>query len=1068
MALSSDGSVYTWGNNNSGELGRNLVTFSNSTGKITDGIIYNVTKAISCGTATTFLQGVNNVLYGCGDGGYLGNGVNGIVNPCLAIVSDELSGVEIISMATSNYDTIVLVDKGLAPSPTLPEVSYSLIGWGVNNFAKIHANFLQVFAPAAIDMGSIDMSNVVSIANGQNHMLVLLQNGEIYGRGYHLDGQLGDGKAPAIYDYVSINVQVDTTAFTAAGAHITAIAAGSSASLALDSVNNKLFVWGYEYEQGTQILSPQLVQVNSSSPLYGKTITKIFAGYYNSFITDSDGKIYGIGINDEDSSTPVQLLSPAVGAKSDFVAVQPSLSSISQVAVGKYHVLALDTNGKVYGWGLNDYGQIADHIMDNTVRTNPIEIVFEANATIIAISAGGTHSVALSSTGAIYTWGDNIGGQLGRGDSSLLSSNVPTLTGGEMGSIKYITTGEYVTIVVTQDNSIYGCGDGISIGNGDYNVHYTFEKIVSSALEGNTPLLVTTGGPDTIVYAVTSVSTTTVLPTTTVEPTTPEPTFSPTTMAPTTVEPTITPTIAPTSTAATTQTPTTLQSCNNFDTNRYGAKKPIVSASTNGSSVTIVVTMYRQTMSNTGTPIYHAIDTKDTPTVCRTNSDNIQLSSSKPWSRSDDGCTTTYTLTQSLSEIVATNNTNNNWVAKLADDGRSITYTIRVYSTYSVNNAGSCYYVGYQSTISMRTVLSVASSSVEYTTEDNSARFLFNGLRITATQRLEIAGIIVPLIFNSELRNIYMRKSFDNITIPATTATCNAVNTGCYEIFSIDVSSLGGAGTDISDEYRIIMDVFKDGDRIISNATISFYISYSIPGDPIVVDSDTITTSIKLYTDNTYSVVRTASYASADGVLFVENKVTLSSPVIPSSHRLRMAEGYLCCVNYLSNIAPYNPVTGTGGCKDANGKMEQFSFGSETNHNTGVTVVSADASSPKRYRVQVELSKAYASIVHSVPMTCEVLLISKLESNARSITAAANLGGSFVATIPFSVQATQATTTPTVTPTTATTTATPVSTQKVAETIPAPSKSDARMNSISALLTIMALVFACYEIFSCQ
>jgi alpha-tubulin suppressor-like RCC1 family protein len=1065
MALASDGSVYTWGNNNSGELGRNLVTFSNSTGKITDGTIYNVTKAISCGTATTFLQGANNVLYSCGDGGYLGNGVNGFVNPCLAIVSDELSGVEIISMATSNYDTIVLVDKGPAPSPTLPEVSYSLIGWGYNGHGKIDASLERVLLPTTMDMGSIDVNSIVSIANAEAHMLVLLQSGEIYGRGWNYDGQLGNNGI----SFASINVQVDTTAFSAAGAHITAIAADLRASIALDSVNNKLFVWGNDYEHNVQILTPQLVQFSSTSPLYGKTITNVFCGYSNCFITDSNGKLYGRGANDAN----YVLLHPAVGAKADFVAVQPSLSSISQVAAGMYHVLALDTYGKVYGWGSNTIGQIAYQSMEGPALTNPIEISFGANVTITAIRAGSWHSVALTSTGAVYTWGGNNAGQLGCGNSSLDRTNIPTLiTDEEIGNVAYITAGSGATMLVTQDNSIYGCGDGYSTGSGNINPHFSFKKVISPVLEGKTPLLVTTGGSDTIVYAstaVTSVPATTVLPTTTVEPTTAESTFAPTTMAPTTVEPTATPTIAPTtSTATTTPTPTTLQSCNNFDTNRYGAKKPIVSASTNGSSVTIVVTMYRQTMSNTGTPIYHAIDTKDTPAVCRTNSDSILLSSSKPWTRSDDGCTTTYTLTQSLSEIVATNNTNNNWVAKLADDGRSITYTVRVYSTYSVNNAGSCYYVGYQSTISMRTVLSVASSSVEYTTEDNSARFLFNGLRITATQRLEIAGTIVPLIFNSELRNIYMRKSFDNITIPATTSTCNAVNTGCYEIFGIDVSSLGGAGTDISDEYKIIMDVFKDGERIISNATISFYISYLIPGDPIVVDSDTITTSIKLYTDSTYSVVRTASYASADGVLFVENSVTPSSPVIPSSYRLRMAEGYLCCVNYLSNIALYNPVTGTGGCKDASGKMEQFSFGSEANLNTGVTVVSADGNSPKRYRVQVELSKAYASIMHSVPMTCEVLLISKLESNARSIAAAANLGGSFVATIPFSVQATQATATPAVTTATATTTATPVTTQKVAETIPAPSKSDARMNSISALLTIVALVFACYEILSCQ
>ncbi len=466
-------------------------------------------------------------------------------------------------------------------------------------------------------------------------------------------------------------------------------------------------------------------------------------------------------------------------------------------------------------------------------------------------------------------------------------------------------------------------------------------------------------------------------------------------------------------------------SCNKFDTTKYGAPKPTVAASlVSGSNIKVDVTMSRQTVGNTGVPVFHNVDTAPlAATTCRSSSDNTVPSAGVAWTSATTGCDVKYTLTQSLSEIVG-GGANNNWVATLAADGKSITYTMPVYATYSVNNAdgtGGCYYVGFRSTVSFRTQLSVASTSTSFTTADNSARFSFYGLRITSASQLEITGKIIPLVPNSELRSIALTKTVGSIAIPTTTTTCNAYNVGCDQTYSVAVATISANGLDISDSYVTTMEVWEGGAKT-RDASLTYQLKYIIPTDPTVVDSDTVTTENKLYTDSSYNTVRTYAYSSlaaAADNLYIENSITATSPAIPSTYKLRMQKGYLCCVNYLTAISPYNPTTDTGGCRDSANKLEWVDL---TASAAAQYIPSETVGVNKKYRVQVALNSAYngANIPHPAPMTCQVLLVSKLEAPARRIATSgndigsggvanavmpANMAKTFVATVPFVVAA---------------------------------------------------------------
>ena len=98
--------------------------------------------------------------------------------------------------------------------------------------------------------------------------------------------------------------------------------------------------------------------------------------------------------------------------------------TVTAISAGNFYSLALTSDGKVYGWGDNGYGQLGDGT--TTRRHVPVAVNTSgvlAGETVTAISAGAIHSLALTSDGRVYAWGDNGQGQLG--DGTTTDHNVP-------------------------------------------------------------------------------------------------------------------------------------------------------------------------------------------------------------------------------------------------------------------------------------------------------------------------------------------------------------------------------------------------------------------------------------------------------------------------------------------------------------------------------------------------------------------------------------------------------------------------------------------------------------------
>ena len=101
-------------------------------------------------------------------------------------------------------------------------------------------------------------------------------------------------------------------------------------------------------------------------------------------------------------STPTLLSSTLGGERAVSVSAKSS------------HSLALTASGCVWSWGHGAYGRLGHG--DEEARLLPKKIEAFAAQRVVAVSAGGFHSLALSADGAVFTWGKGDHACLGNGE----------------------------------------------------------------------------------------------------------------------------------------------------------------------------------------------------------------------------------------------------------------------------------------------------------------------------------------------------------------------------------------------------------------------------------------------------------------------------------------------------------------------------------------------------------------------------------------------------------------------------------------------------------------------------
>lgn len=264
---------------------------------------------------------------------------------------------------------------------------------------------------------------------------------------------------PPLVDPITIDL------YTLTGTKYYLIEAGNNFSAAVNH-KGQLYTWGLNnygqlgHGNYENVNKPKLV-----NSLKDKNIARISLGTTQTFVVTKDGFLYSFGNNASNSlgldSLNESFTTPVLNNFFTSLNIK-----ISNVVSNNDTTLALTTDGRIYSWGNNDNYQLG-HLNSSNI---PQLVEFDyINETFIDVELQENIVVALTKSGDVYTWGKNINNTLGYyidSDYQILPKKVEI----ENNKIIQIAAGIDHTVVLTNNDDLYvwGLNDFGQLGIGNF------------------------------------------------------------------------------------------------------------------------------------------------------------------------------------------------------------------------------------------------------------------------------------------------------------------------------------------------------------------------------------------------------------------------------------------------------------------------------------------------------------------------------------------------------------------------------------------------------------------------
>ena len=497
VAVATDGRAYSWGLNTYGQLGNgNNTAASTAVAVSTNGVMSGKTvTSVTAGNTHAIALSSEGMLYAWGTNaaGRLGNGDSANSNVPVAVRLEGTPSAPANVWVTAGNGSVTVNWSAPITATERPITGYVL---------EYRAVGATSWAATPAIASSATSYTLTGVTNDTSYQLRLAA-ANLFGRGDYSDSLLATPHGQTTITSVTpgggpiaggTNVTINGTGLAAKKKGVQQVSAGYSHSLALGQ-DGKVYAWGNDGNgqlgDGSTVSSSSVpVAVLATGVLSGKTITQVATGSGHSLALASDGTVYAWGYNNNgqlgNGSTATTAATPVAVNMSGVLAGK----KIIQIAAGYAYSLALASDGTVYAWGANAYGQLGNGLTTNS--NVPVAVVASgaiANKKIVQITAGYYHSLALASDGTVYAWGYNNAGQLGNNSTTNASSPVYTYMSGVLAGkiITQLTAGSSHSLALASDGTVYAWGNNASgqIGNGS-TVNYSAPVAVttSGALAG--------------------------------------------------------------------------------------------------------------------------------------------------------------------------------------------------------------------------------------------------------------------------------------------------------------------------------------------------------------------------------------------------------------------------------------------------------------------------------------------------------------------------------------------------------------------------------------------------------
>ena len=330
-----------------------------------------VEPAVYTGSRAVLALASDGTLYGWGENDYgqLGITANTVKKP-VPVFGGAVKAA--ISMGGTESDapmTAVLTPSGEVYTAGNNSAGQLCRQGGTRTFVKLDLDF-----------------KAADISSGFDHFIIIAENGDMYGVGNNSYGQLGkNGFGGNVTKLQKIETGVKLAA--AGRRHTIYIKEDGGLYVLGDNRWNK-----FRADAAEQLTEPLKL---------GENFTFVSTGQHNCLAINADGELYYIGWRSASSfdagaaaGAPVKI---ADGMKAAYIQDE--------------HIIMLSTDGKVYGYGLNNYKQISS---DGQTKNSPAYITDNC----ITCGAGTHYSAYVTNDGKLYLFGNNTSGVMGNGTAT--------------------------------------------------------------------------------------------------------------------------------------------------------------------------------------------------------------------------------------------------------------------------------------------------------------------------------------------------------------------------------------------------------------------------------------------------------------------------------------------------------------------------------------------------------------------------------------------------------------------------------------------------------------------------